>query len=102
MTVFRTVAFACLAVLVTVVPANAQVSLRVLGGMTRTAGESPFVGGSLAGRVGWVEIDVEGGRMFDILPEGLLDRLNELSASRACPCRRLRSCRPRTSSEICA
>ena len=85
MTVLRMVAFSCVAMLVTAGTASAQVSLRVLGGVTTAAGESPFVAGSLGGRLAWIEIDVEGGRMFDILPEGLLDRLNDLQRQQGLP-----------------
>jgi hypothetical protein len=65
--------------------AQAQVTARVLGGVTSAAETNPFLGGAIAGRIGWIEIDVEGGRMFDILPSGVLDRLNELQREQGLP-----------------
>jgi hypothetical protein len=65
--------------------AQAQVTARVLGGVTSAAETNPFLGGAIAGRIGWIEIDVEGGRMFDILPSGVLDRLNELQRDQGLP-----------------
>jgi hypothetical protein len=76
---------ACVTLLAAVPPAHAQVSAKVLGGMTRAAESEPFIAGALGVRAGFIEVEGEVGRMFDILPSGLLDRLNELQRERGLP-----------------
>jgi opacity protein-like surface antigen len=76
---------ACLLALAAASPAQAQVSAKVLGGVTRAAGSEPFISGSLGVRTGFIEVEGEVGRMFDILPSGLLDRLNELQRENGLP-----------------
>ena len=73
---------ACLLLLLSATPAYSQVSGKVLVGMTNAAGQEPLVGGALGLRAGWIELEGEAGRMFDILPSGLLDRLNDLQRER--------------------
>jgi len=75
----------CLLALAAAPPAHAQVSAKVLGGVTRAAGSEPFIAGSLGVRAGFIEVEGEVGRMFDILPSGLLDRLNELQREKGLP-----------------
>jgi hypothetical protein len=66
-------------------PAQAQVSAKVLGGVTRAAATEPFIAGSLGLRAGFIEVEGEVGRLFDILPSGLLDRLNDLQREQGLP-----------------
>jgi hypothetical protein len=80
-------AMAVICGLATATGAAAQVSARVTGGVTSAASEAPFVGAGLAARVKWFEVEGEVGRMVDILPDGLLDRLNELQRERDLPVR---------------
>ncbi|HUF46228.1 MAG TPA: hypothetical protein VMM93_00365 [Vicinamibacterales bacterium] len=65
--------------------AAAQVSGRFLGGFTHAAEREPFLGAALGLRAGVIEIDGEVGRMFNILPDGLLERLNELQIEQGLP-----------------
>lgn len=66
-------------------PAVAQVHMQVVGGATSAADRSPFVGGALGARLGFLEVDLEGGRMFDVLPESILTHLNNLQIERDLP-----------------
>lgn len=66
-------------------PANAQVHMQLAGGMTSAADRQPFLGAGLGFRIGFFEIDVEGGRMMDILPKGILAQLNDLQRERNLP-----------------
>lgn len=78
------------AVCLSVVPAaevSAQVSARLTGGLTNAAQNQPFFGGGVAIRLGVVEIEAEAGRMVDVLPGGVLDRLNALQMDRDLPVR---------------
>jgi opacity protein-like surface antigen len=68
-------------------PARGQVHVQLLGGMTRAADESMFLAGDIGARVGVVGFDLEVGRMTDILPSGLLDRLNEIQEEQDLPIR---------------
>jgi hypothetical protein len=76
---------AALLLLLTAVPAAAQVHVQLLGGVTNAADRNPFIGGALGARLGAIEIGVEGGRMFDIVPKGIITRLNELQIERGLP-----------------
>jgi hypothetical protein len=53
--------------------------------MTQAAERKPFVGAAIGLRVGPVEVDVEGGYLRDILPEGVASALNDLQRQRALP-----------------
>jgi opacity protein-like surface antigen len=77
---------AFLAVLIAA-PAQAQVVGQFLGGMTSAASQEIFLAGSLGVGVGVIEINVEGGRMHDILPKGLFNALNQLQEERDLPVR---------------
>lgn len=80
-------ALVCLCTTAFARPADAQVNIKVLGGLTSAAERQPFFGGAIGAGVGWIELDVEAGRMTDILPSGLLDRLNDLQRQRGLPVR---------------
>jgi opacity protein-like surface antigen len=55
------------------------VVLQGIGGVTKAAETKPFAGASIGGKVGVLELDAEAGKLFDILPKGVLDRANQLS-----------------------
>jgi hypothetical protein len=74
-----------LLVCLTAAPAAAQVHMQVVGGATSASDRSPFVGVALGARLSFVEIDVEGGRMFDVLPDSILTHLNDLQRERDLP-----------------
>jgi hypothetical protein len=76
---------ACLILAWGVVPARAQVHLQLLGGVTDTASRDALFGAGLGFRAGPVELDVEGGRMREILPTGIIDRLNQFQRDRGLP-----------------
>lgn len=63
-------------------PARAQVYGQVLGGMTHAAQTEPFFAGAIGARITFVDVNVEVGRMLNILPKGILDQLNELQRAR--------------------
>jgi hypothetical protein len=84
-------AAAFVAVLLAAAPVSAQVQMQILGGVTRAAATSPFVGGALTARAGWFEIGGEAGRLVDVLPKGLLDKLNELQRQHGLPVRAIAS-----------
>jgi hypothetical protein len=65
--------------------AQGQAHLQLIGGMTSAAERKAFFGAGLGVRVGFAEIDIEGGRFTDILSEGVLDGLNELQRQRGLP-----------------
>ena len=69
------------------VPASAQFIGQAVGGMTSAADQQIFLGGSIGKRAKFVEVDVEVGRMRDILPKGLFDALNQLQEERGLPVR---------------
>ena len=49
---------------------------QVLGGVTSTANEKPFFGGTLGGRLtGWLELSGEFGKMQDVVPPSVRDRV---------------------------
>jgi hypothetical protein len=68
-------------------PAHAQFIGQAIGGMTSAADQQIFLGGSLGARAGFVEFDVEVGRMRDIMPKGLASALNDLQDERDLPVR---------------
>jgi hypothetical protein len=74
-----------LAALLQPAAAHAQVHLQLIGGMTSAAERAPFFGAGLGVRVGFVEVDVEGGRFTNILSTGVLDALNQLQRERGLP-----------------
>ena len=74
-----------LAVAVTPAVAQAQAHLQLIGGMTSAAERQPFFGAALGVRLGFIEVDIEGGRFSDILSKGVLDGLNELQRQRGLP-----------------
>lgn len=72
----------CLAVLAVASSAAAQVHLQLNGGATRAARTDSFVSGELGARLKFVEIDVEAGRMNDVLPDGIIAELDRLQRAR--------------------
>jgi hypothetical protein len=66
-------------------PAVAQAHLQFIGGVTSAAERKPFFGVALGVRVGAVEVDIEGGRLTDVLSKGVLDALNNLQRDRGLP-----------------
>jgi hypothetical protein len=68
-------------------PAQAQGIGQAVGGMTSAADQQIFLGGSLGGRARFVQVDVEVGRMRDILPKGLFDAFNEWQEDQDFPVR---------------
>jgi hypothetical protein len=77
-----TVTAVAVAMLVWFAPAraDAQVSLQLLGGVTRTSASQPFVAGAIGARVIAIEISGEVGHMPNVLPKGLVEALNQLQA----------------------
>jgi hypothetical protein len=67
-----------LATLLTAAPAFAQVQLQGLAGMTDAGERAPFFGAALGFRVSFIEVDIEGGRMRNVLPIGVLSALTQL------------------------
>lgn len=65
--------------------AQAQPHLQLLGGATEAAGRHPFFGAAVGLRLGPVELDIEGGRFHDILPEGVAEAINDLQEDRGLP-----------------
>jgi opacity protein-like surface antigen len=65
--------------LLAALPTSAQAQLigQALGGMTSAADRQIFLGGSLGVRAGFVQFDVEVGRMRDVLPEGVLSAVRD-------------------------
>jgi hypothetical protein len=63
-------------------PAAAQVHLQIDGGITRAARTDQFVAGELGVRLAFLEIDIEGGRLNDVLPKGILSQLDQLQRDR--------------------
>jgi hypothetical protein len=74
-----------LAALLVAVPARAQVQLQGLAGMTDAAERAPFYGAALGIKVSFIEIDIEGGRMNNVLPTGVLDALQQLEQQNNLP-----------------
>jgi len=66
-------------------PARAQLYGQVLGGVTHAAQTEPFFAGAIGARITFVDVNVEVGRMMNILPKGLLDQLNELQREKGLP-----------------
>lgn len=69
----------------TAAPASAQFIGQAIGGMTSAADQQIFLGGSFGGRARFVQVDVEVGRMRDILPKGLASALNDILEERDLP-----------------
>lgn len=63
-------------------PAAAQVHLQLNGGATRAARTDNFVSGELGAKLAFLEIDVEAGRMNDVLPKGIISQLDQLQRDR--------------------
>ena len=74
---------------VTASPARAQFIGQAIGGMTSAADQQLFLGGSIGGRMGLVEIDAEVGRMRDIMPKNLFSAFNDLQDDLDLPVRAL-------------
>ena len=66
-------------------PAQAQLIGQAVGGMTSAADQQIFLGGSLGARAGFVQFDVEVGRMRDILPEGVLSAVRDFQEANDFP-----------------
>jgi hypothetical protein len=62
--------------------ASAQVHLQINGGATRASRTDSFVSGELGGRLKFLEIDLEAGRMNDVLPKGIIAELDQLQRAR--------------------
>jgi opacity protein-like surface antigen len=77
----RQVAMAAMALAIAA-PAAAQVHLQLNGGATRSARTDSFVSGELGARMKCLEIDVEAGRMNDVLPKGIVSELDRLQRAR--------------------
>lgn len=70
------VLFACAFLLATAAPALAQAGvLEGMAGVTDTNDKNMFYAGAIGGRVGWIEITGEFGRMNNILPKKVHDAL---------------------------
>jgi hypothetical protein len=75
----------CTAILTAPTVARAQVHLQLLGGATSAAETQPFLGAGIGARIGFIEIDVEGGRFRDVVPKGVIEALNDLQRERGLP-----------------
>lgn len=65
--------------------AAAQVHLQLVGGMSDAASREPFFAAGVGVRAAFVEFNLEGGHFKDILPQGVLDALNDLQRDRGLP-----------------
>jgi hypothetical protein len=66
---------------VTSSPAYAQVHARIGAGSASTGLQAPVISGAAGARFGLVEVDVEGGRYWDILPGELSAALDDLQGN---------------------
>jgi hypothetical protein len=66
-------------------PAFAQVQLQGLGGRTDAGDHASFFAGAIGFKVSFIEIDVEGGRLHDVLPSSLVDEIRRLEVERGLP-----------------
>ena len=66
-------------------PASAQVQLQGLGGRTDAAEHAPFFAGVLGIKITFVEIDLEGGRLQNVLPSSILDQIHRLEQEHGLP-----------------
>lgn len=82
---FGRVAFIGAALMALAMPAQAQFIGQAIGGVTSAADRQIFLGGSLGARAGFIEFDVEVGRMRDILPEGVLSAARDIQEERDLP-----------------
>ncbi|HKV98695.1 MAG TPA: hypothetical protein VJN96_02665 [Vicinamibacterales bacterium] len=73
------------ALLISAQPALAQVQLQGLGGRTDAADHAPFFAGALGIKISFIEIDLEGGRLHDVLPSSLLEDMYRLERERGLP-----------------
>lgn len=80
---WRTIGSAALMVTLSAGAASAQGMVQVVGGVTNQADQHPVLGAALAARGGALEIDVEGGRMFNIVPRETFDRARQVSVGNA-------------------
>lgn len=64
---------------------SAQVQLQGLGGATNAAERAPFFAGVLGFKISFVEIDLEGGRLQNVMPKGVLDEIYRLERERGLP-----------------
>jgi len=81
--VARALVMAC--VLCAARPASAQVQLQGLGGRTDAAEHAPFFAGVLGIKITFLEIDLEGGRLQNVLPSGILDQIHRLEQDHGLP-----------------
>ena len=81
----RVFTLASFAAFLSAAPALAQLQLQGLGGMTDSAERAPFYGAALGIKVSFIEIDLEGGRMNNVLPSGVLDALHQLEQQNNLP-----------------
>jgi hypothetical protein len=66
-------------------PASAQVQVQGLGGATNAAEHAPFFAGVLGIKISFLEIDLEGGRLQNVLPSGILDQIHRLEQEHGLP-----------------
>jgi hypothetical protein len=71
--------------LASVQPALAQIQLQGLGGRTDAANHAPFFAGAVGIKITFIEIDLEGGRLHDVLPSSLLEEMYRLERERGLP-----------------
>lgn len=65
--------------------AQAQVQVQGLGGRTDAAEHAPFFAGVVGIKISFVEIDLEAGRLSNVLPSGILDQIYRLEQQRGLP-----------------
>ena len=78
-------AIAAAIVLASARPAVAQIQLQGLGGRTDAADRAPFFAGAVGIKISFIEIDLEGGRLHDVLPSSLLEEMYRLERERGLP-----------------
>jgi len=68
-------------------PARAQVQLQGLVGVTSAGETAPFYAAALGLRAGFIELDLEAGRLHNVVPKGILDAITELEREHGLPVR---------------
>lgn len=66
-------------------PASAQVQFQGLGGATDAVDHAPFFAGIVGIKISFIEIDLEGGRLQNVLPRSILDQIYQLERDRGLP-----------------
>ena len=66
-------------------PAAGQVQLQGLGGRTDAAEHAPFFAGIVGIKITFIEIDLEAGRLQNVLPSSILDQIFRLEQQNGLP-----------------